>query len=133
MERINILIPSEPIPLARARFSGRHCYQPKRNVEYREVVQEAARSAMGGRKPITGEVSATISLYRRYKPTARNYGDCDNHVKSILDGLNGIAFEDDRQVVRCLVVKFQDKENPRAEIMLESVPTSDDEERVGNR
>ena len=43
--------------------------------------------------------------------------------------MNGIAFEDDRQVVRCLVVKFRDKENPRAEIMLESVPTSDDEER----
>ena len=81
MERINILIPSEPVPLARARFSGRHCYQPKRNVDYRAVVQEAARSAMGGRKPITGEVSAVIKLYRRFKPTARNYGDVDNHAK----------------------------------------------------
>ena len=133
MENIRILIPSEPIPLARARFGGRHCYQPKRNVEYRAVVQEAARSAMNGRKPITSEVSATIKLYRRYKPTARNYGDCDNHVKSILDGLNGIAYEDDRQVVRCLVVKFQDKENPHAEITLESVPTSGHDERIGNR
>ena len=133
MERLKILVPCEPVPLARARFSGRHCYQPQRNREYRSVVQEAAREAMGSRPPMTGEVSATIKLYRRYKPTARNYGDCDNHVKSLFDGLNGIAFEDDRQVVRCLVVKFQDKENPHAEITLESVPTSGHDERIGKR
>ena len=133
MERIRIVVPTEPVPLARPRFSGRHCYQPKRNREYQAVVQQVARSAMGGREPLSGEVSAVIKLYRRYKPTARNYGDCDNHVKSILDGLNGIAYEDDRQVVRCLVVKFQDKENPHAEITLESVPTSGHDERIGNR
>ena len=133
MERLKILVPCEPVPLARVRFSGRHCYQPKRNREYRAVVQQAARSAMGSRPPMTGEVSATIKLYRRYKPTARNYGDVDNHAKSLFDGLNGIAFEDDRQVVRCLVVKFQDKENPHAEIMLESVTDFGGEERIGNR
>ena len=120
MERIRIVVQVEPVPLARARFSGRHCYQPKRNREYRAVVQQAARSAMGGRKPLSGEVSAVIKLYRRFKPTARNYGDCDNHAKAILDGLNQIAFEDDRQVVRCLVEKFTDKGNPRAEIELET-------------
>ena len=120
MERIRIVVPAEPVPLARTRFSGRHCYQPKRNREYRAVVQEAARSAMNGREPLKGEVSAVLKLYRRYKPTARNYGDCDNHLKSILDGLNGTAFEDDRQIVRCLVEKHTDKANPRAEIELET-------------
>lgn len=123
MERIKILVPSEPVPLARARFSGRHCYQPKRNREYREVVQQAARSAMGGREPLKGEVSAVIKLYRRFKSTARNYGDLDNHAKAILDGLNQIAFADDRQVVRCLIAKFTDKHNPRAEIELETFST----------
>ena len=121
MERIRIVVPTEPVPLARARFSGRHCYQPKRNREYREVVQQAARSAMDGRKPLSGEVSATVKLYRRYKTTARNYGDSgDNHLKSLLDALNGTAFEDDRQIVRCLVEKHTDKDNPRAEIELET-------------
>ena len=122
MERIRILVQAEPVPLARARFSGRHCYQPKRNREYREVVQQAARLAMGGREPLKGEVSATVKLYRKYKPTARNFGDCDNHLKALLDALNGTAFEDDRQVVRCLVEKFTDKGNPRAEIELETFP-----------
>ena len=120
MERIRILVQAEPVPLARARFSGRHCYQPKRNVEYREVVQQAARLAMNGAEPLKGEVSAVIKLYRRFKTTARNFGDVDNHLKALLDALNGTAFEDDRQIVRCLVEKFTDKGNPRAEIVLET-------------
>ena len=123
MERIRILVPTEPVPLARVRFSGRHCYQPKRNREYRAVVQQAARSAMGNLPPLQGEIAATVKLYRRYKPTARNYGDCDNHLKALLDALNGTAFEDDRQIVRCLVEKFTDKGNPRTEIELETFST----------
>jgi len=117
MERIKIVVPSEPIPAARTRFSG-HVYQPKRNREYREVVQQAARSAMGNLPPLQGGIAATVKLYRRYRPTTRIFGDVDNHLKAIFDGLNQIAFEDDRQIVRCLVEKFKDAGNPRAEIEL---------------
>ena len=120
MERIRIVVQAEPVPLARARFSGRHCYQPKRNREYREVVQQAARLAMNGAEPLKGEVSATVKLYRRYKPTARSYGDCDNHAKAILDGLNQIAIEDDAQIIRLSVEKHTDAKHPRAEIELET-------------
>lgn len=117
MERIRILVPSEPIPAARPRFGG-HVYQPKRNREYRAIVQQAARSAIGNRPPMKGEVAAVVKLYRRYRPTTRIYGDADNHLKAIFDGLNQIAIEDDAQIVRCLVEKFRDAKNPRAEIEL---------------
>ena len=126
MERIKIVIPSEPIPAARPRFGG-HVYQPKRNREYRAVVQQAARSAMGNRPPLQGEVTAVIKLYRRYQPTTRNYGDVDNHLKALFDGMNQIVFADDAQVVRIVAEKFMDRENPRAEIELENVSTSGDE------
>ena len=75
---------------------------------------------MGGRKPLSGEVSATVKLYRRFKPTARIFGDVDNHLKALLDALNGTAFEDDRQIVRCLVEKFMDAIHRREEIELET-------------
>lgn len=120
MERIKIVVLAEPVPLARTRFSG-HVYQPKRNREYRAVVQQAARSAMGNLPPLQGGIAATVKLYRRYQPTARNYGDCDNHLKAIFDGLNKIAIEDDAQIVRCLVEKFTDAKDPRAEIELVTV------------
>ena len=115
---IKILIEGDPIPAARPRFGNGRTYQPKRNVEYRRRIQVAARSAMDGRKPMTGSLSANVKLYRRYKPTTRIFGDVDNHLKAIFDGLNQIVFEDDRQIVRCVIEKFTDKQNPRAEILL---------------
>lgn len=117
---IRIRIDGEPIPAARPRFSGKRAYQPKRNVEYRKQVQAAARLAMNGAEPLKGEVVATVKLYRRYKTTVRIYGDVDNHAKAIFDGLNQIVFADDAQITKCVVEKFTDKVQPRAEIEIES-------------
>ena len=116
---IRFCVLSEPIPAARPRFSGRHAYQPKRNREYREVVQAAAVEAMNGREPMTGAVDVTIRLYRKFKPTARIFCDCDNHAKAILDALNKIVFADDAQVVRLVVEKMKSTQDARAEIMIE--------------
>lgn len=116
--KLKIVVPSEPIPAARPRFSRGRAYQPARNREFREVVRLSAMAAMNDKEPMRGEVTAKISLFRRFKPTARNYGDADNHAKAILDGLNGICFSDDAQIVRLVVEKFKDAENPRAEIEL---------------
>ena len=120
---IKILIEGEPIPAARPRFSNGHAYQPARNREYRERVINSARSAMGSKTPLTGAIAADVKLYRKYKPTSRLSGDVDNHLKAVFDGLNKIAFEDDAQITKCVVEKFCDKENPRAEVELREVVT----------
>lgn len=119
---IRIIVAGDAIPAARPRFSG-HAYQPKRNRDYRARVQTAAYSAMAiaGHEPMTGELSAVVKLYRRYKTTARIFGDVDNHLKSLFDGLNGIVFADDSQIVQCEVSKHTDKKNPRAEIEIRKV------------
>lgn len=116
---IRIVVEGEPIPAARPRYSVRRVYQPKRNVEYRERVQASALIAMSGKEPMTGELSAFVKLYRKYKPSARNFGDVDNHLKALFDGMNQIVFEDDSQITRCVVEKFTDKDEPRAEIEIE--------------
>lgn len=130
---IKIEIQGDVILAARPRFSsggmsfdkkGRpyarsRAYQSKRNVEYREQIQWAARLAMKGAKPITGELSAVVKVYRKYKRTARIFGDLDNHLKALFDGMNQIVFEDDSQICRCVVEKYTDKEKPRAEIEIQ--------------
>ena len=116
MIRIEIL--GDVIPAARPRFSGRRAYQPARNVEYRREVEISARQAMRAKAPLKGALEAVIRLYRKYKVTARQFGDVDNHLKALFDGLQGIIFEDDAQIVRCVMEKFTDKKNPRAEIEL---------------
>ena len=125
MKMIKILVSGEPIPAARPRFGSGRCYQPARNVEYRREVQAAARLAMKAKPPLECALTAVVKLYRRYKPTARIFGDVDNHLKAIFDGLNKIVFEDDSQIVRCIVEKHTDKENPRAEIEICAVERID--------
>lgn len=117
---IQIMIEGDPIPASRPRFNGRRCYQPKRNMEYRSLVQASAYAAMFGKQPMTGELSAVVKIYRRFKPTARNFGDVDNHLKAIFDALNKIAYLDDSQICRCLVEKFKDAKRPRVEIEIRS-------------
>lgn len=117
---IQIRIEGDVIPAARPRFGGKRAYQPRRNVEYRQRVQAAAREAMKGAKPLQGEVVATVRLYRKYKPTARNFGDVDNLLKGVFDGMNQIVFVDDAQITKCVVEKITDKTEPRAEIEIES-------------
>ncbi|MBR0061463.1 MAG: RusA family crossover junction endodeoxyribonuclease [Selenomonadaceae bacterium] len=118
MQRINFKIDADPIPAARPRFGNGRTYQPSRNREFRDEVQRAAVVAMHGHEPMTGEICASLKLYRRFKPTARNFGDADNHAKAILDGLNGICYRDDAQIVKLTVEKRTDKTSPRAEIEL---------------
>lgn len=114
MIRLEIL--GDVIPAARPRFSGKRCYQPRRNVEYRQKVQAAARLAMDGAEPMDGELFVDVKLYRKYKRTARLFGDVDNLLKGLFDGLTGIIFCDDAQICRCVVEKFTDKAKPRAVI-----------------
>ena len=81
---IKIEIDGEPIPAARPRFCGRRCYQPKRNAEYRQRVQAAARLAMKDAAPMSGELSAVVKLYRKYRTATRIFGDVDNHLKAMI-------------------------------------------------
>lgn len=118
---IRIVIEGDVIPAARPRFSNRRCYQPKRNQEYRQKVQTAARLAMKGAEPLTDEICAAVKIYRKYKRSSRQSGDVDNHCKAIFDALNGVVFVDDSQICRCVVEKYQDKERPRAEIEIANI------------
>ena len=118
---LKIVIEGEPVPAARPRFDGKHAYQPKRNRAYRQEVQMSATLAMRGRKPLQGEICAVVKLYRKCKRASKAFGDVDNHLKAIFDGLTGIAFIDDSQIVRCVVEKFKDATTPRAEIFLQTL------------
>lgn len=116
---VRIEISGDIRPAGRPRFTrGGHAYQPAQNREVRQMIQAAARSAMKNQTPMTGEVSAVVQIYRRRKVTAKNFGDVDNFLKAVLDALNGICYSDDSQVVRCVVEKFCDKDNPRALVEL---------------
>ena len=109
-----ITIPGRPVPKGRPRIGVRgrtaYVYTPPATVEYEKLVGWIAKSL--GCRPLEGPVSVSLNVYARGKL------DADNIAKSILDGLNGIAYEDDDQVVELLVRKHKvkRKEEERVEI-----------------
>jgi Holliday junction resolvase RusA-like endonuclease len=93
---------------------------PQKTVQYEGLVAHAAQQAMAGAAPIEGPCSVTLAIdcqvpaswsqkKRRMAlagdvlPTTKP--DADNVVKAVFDGLNGVAWRDDVQVVDLRVRK----------------------------
>jgi crossover junction endodeoxyribonuclease RusA len=87
-------------------------FTPIQTLEFERAVREAWEGPCAD-KP----VDITISLYKHKlrvtvteskDPTSSGLrGDIDNYAKSILDGLNGVAYVDDKLVKRLLVTKHE--------------------------
>jgi Holliday junction resolvase RusA-like endonuclease len=81
-----------------------HVYTDASTREYEAAVAEAYKSS-GGPK-FEGPVQVEINVYFNYADVtiesidneSKLRGDLDNYVKSILDGLNKVAYLDDKQV-----------------------------------
>ena len=107
-----------PVPKGRPRFARRgkfvSTYSPKTTVDYETKVSEAAKQAMGVTEPLETPLAAyiyiTLPIPASYskkrtaaclageeRPTKRS--DIDNYCKAIFDGMNGIVYVDDSQVV----------------------------------
>ena len=115
---VTFMVEGTPVPKGRPRFARRgkfvSTYSPKTTVDYETKVAEAAQLAMGSSEPletpvgayiyITLPIPASYSKKRKQdclsgneRPTKKS--DIDNYCKAVFDGMNGIVFLDDSQVV----------------------------------
>ena len=104
---IQFTVETKPFPQPRPRVVKGHAYEPKRITQYKNEVRAEARRHMRHRPPMDHLVFVTLTIRRNVKLGSRNYGDIDNHVKSILDALNGICYKDDALVAGLVVFKVQ--------------------------
>lgn len=63
-----------------------------------------------------GELQLSVDLYR-----PRKIGDIDGPLKCLLDSLQGFLYKNDSQIAVLFVVRFDDKENPRAEVLAQPI------------
>lgn len=96
-----------------------------RNYGGRTVVSEAARAYKSGvwlvaqhagMHPFVGPVALYVHVYR-----ARKVGDLDNANKILLDSLQGVAYNDDAQIVELHSWRHDDAQNPRVEVEIRKV------------
>ena len=124
---IDIVIHGKPVGKARPRFGRRKdggvmTYTPRETKNYEQSVAALAQCAMMGKPMMQGPLRVTISAYFQHK-TKTGYHisrpDLDNIVKAILDGLNGVVFEDDAAVASIVATKQYGEE--RVEVIVENV------------
>lgn len=117
-------VEGEPVPKGRPKFTSvggfARTYTPKKTSEYEFAVRLAAIQAMGVAEPL--ETPLGVYLYIRL-PIPKSHSkkrreacisgqekpikkpDIDNLAKSVLDGINGVVWKDDSQIVSLHVTK----------------------------
>ncbi len=128
---ITITIPGPPMAWQRrvATKTG-HSFTPKKTRAYEALVSFTAQSQ--GVSPLRGPVSLSLEFFlprpkrlmRKKDPegpvSCAVKPDIDNLTKAIIDGLNGVAYADDRQVVHVTARKhYHEKQGePRVEVTI---------------
>jgi Holliday junction resolvase RusA-like endonuclease len=117
-------IDGDPVPKGRPKFTSiagfMRTYTPRKTVDYELIVRAAAKAAMGPTDLL--ETPVGVYLYIRL-PIPKSHSkkrkdacllgyekpikkpDIDNLAKSILDGMNGVIWKDDAQIVSLHVTK----------------------------
>lgn len=98
----------------RPRFAQGHAYQTKADKTYKAKIAEQYRKQGGlffGAMPLSVTIDVQRALPKSLLDKVRalfdtGKPDCDNIAKAVLDALNGVAFDDDAQVVTLVVRKF---------------------------
>ncbi|AOK61981.1 endodeoxyribonuclease RusA [Burkholderia ubonensis] len=122
--RVEFVVPGKPVAKGRPRFARRgkkvHTYTPEETECYENLVKMAARAAMRDAQPYEGPVRlivniglpipASWSAKRQVAAAAGEIGatkkpDADNVVKALKDGMNGVVYADDGQVVDLWISK----------------------------
>lgn len=131
-----IIIPGEPMGKQRPRMNTRTgvAYTPRKTVLYENWVRECYCISKDKTK-LEGALKADIKVYMgipkstskkkrqamldgKIRPTKKP--DLDNICKIILDSLNSIVYDDDKQIVECWIEKWYGEE-PRVVVQIEEI------------
>ena len=128
---VEFTIPGEPVGKQRpkASFQMKRIYTPEKTINYESFVKHCyygnphfcERQVVVNMKvylPIptsTSKKKQKQMLEGIIRPTKKP--DIDNVIKSVLDGLNGVAYEDDKQVIEIHAEKYYDL-TPRVDVKM---------------
>ena len=123
-------VDGEPVPKGRARArlsttrTGRpfmHHFTPLETVRYERKVREVCQLHANVRSWVwtpSDRFEVSVLVFRTHEGRG---GDADNYLKTVLDGINGVAFRDDRYVRRVETDVYQDATCPRIEVRVRKV------------
>ncbi|MGN8831161.1 RusA family crossover junction endodeoxyribonuclease [Selenomonas montiformis] len=139
---IQFFVPGQPKGKGRPRFDPRskRAYTPQKSAEYERYISMCCRRKGGPARmsgPLGVEIDARFAIPKQTTKKMRaqmdagavqpcKRPDIDNVVKSVLDALNGVAYEDDKQVVR-MIARKRYSECPGVMVTVYEIGEMDDE------
>ena len=107
-------IPGSPVPKERARKGGYNWYTPDKTVTAEDNIVAYVRQTIPGLQ-VDEESIFGLELAFHLKPyQGRSLPpDIDNLLKLVLDALNTVVYQDDRQVLEVKMRKHLNSDNPR--------------------
>ncbi|HET8685637.1 MAG TPA: RusA family crossover junction endodeoxyribonuclease [Methanosarcina sp.] len=133
---MKIIIQGDPVAKGRPKFARRGSfiatYTPAKTRKHEDIIRQAGIESMNGLEPLLVPLRVVIECFMPIPKSISKKDrqgmidgtichtkrpDLDNLAK-VIDGLNGIVWKDDSQIVRLVVTKRY-AENPRTEILIE--------------
>ena len=115
---IRLTIPGRPVPCVRMTQKSKWVSPAAlRSLAYKDG------GAWIGRKSISQSLSGSVGVTVKFYLYGLRLPDIDNLIKAVFDGLNGVAWADDRQVVRVTAERLAatSRDDERAEIEIVEV------------
>lgn len=97
----SFIVEGEPIPKQSFRYAKSGSYQTARVKAHEDRIGWEAKGGCSLPDPTAGNVIVDVCFFRK----AKRRCDLDNLAKMVLDGMKGIVFVDDAQIVRLKVEK----------------------------
>lgn len=118
------------------RTSGKNFSTPKETRAYEKLVKTYASLAMRGKPPLTDYIALDINIfceipesYGKKKTDAAINGilkpihcDLDNCLKAVLDGMNGVVYEDDRRIYKIIASRKFTEGEEGVTVMVSTAP-----------
>ena len=112
---IGFFVPGKPQGKSRPRFSRNVVYTPKETLQYEKHIASCFTGNML-QGPLFVDITAFFSIPKSYTKAQRKAiedgilaptkkPDADNIGKVVMDALNGVAYEDDKQIIDLRVTK----------------------------
>lgn len=92
-ENRSFIVPGRPQAKQRPRLYRGTAYTPEPTKQYELKMRNCYIDDYGDYEPLDGDLYVEVRVYFSKK----NHGDLDNYVKT-LDGLNKVAWHDDKQI-----------------------------------
>lgn len=111
VDGVTVFVPHKPVPKGRPRMTRRgRVFTPKRTLDAETLVAEAwgdnpKFTESVGVVMLLGSDGTLITVFPHEAEPQKLRGDIDNYVKTIMDGLNGKAWDDDKQVTYLVAEK----------------------------